>query len=553
MNLTMGQAWPLPVYTRRALRLVSLSLALCILLTGSAACARDDVPTSTTGTPTPILSATSAGTSESAPDPGGILRLWWSTRQTLNPLRQTGRSGAAVHDLIFQGLYRIGADESVSPDLALNMAFFENGRLAVIVLRTGITFHDGSVLTAHDVAACLTEILDPARASAWLDGLAAIEQVRVIDDLTLELHLSRSDPWLAWSLTFPILPADRLADGPFALIPGTGRYRMAGYSRENGLSLVLADPDDAKSLAEIQVREYRDQIEAMQALERDELDLVYLDARDLSRYTLRSSLLCETFVGPEQFFVSYHTGKGRKLADPVRLLQIKQILNARWLVGTDAEALGEPNDLGISRTSWLGDGLLDPVAARLSGQTEAETMTTLILIVPQTDTRRTRLATVIAELLAEAGLSCLIRPLSEAAFWTAVSSGDYDLALLSAVLPARPLPGWLYQVPPAEPFTDLAVLPDLPGLEDLALWRGLWQELLPARQLARVSADDLNPDWQAALVETAVRAPWSHLLILYEGLAYGDRVVGHCRPNRFHPYEQIEELWIWSGQSSSSS
>ena len=528
----------------------------------------------TSGTQTDLANGTTTPPTRSAPEiatqledgPSGPLRIWWTQRDSLNPLLEDSKAGQAVNDLVFQGLFNIKDDQSIEPQLAKNLTFWQSGLQALVILDEGHFFHDGSPVTLDDAAACLSFILDPANQSVYAAGLAAVESVQVIDHAALELRLKRPDPWLAYALTFPIIPAASLNAEQGELIPGTGRYQMTSFDPNVGLHLVYRQKDDPEGLQEIIVRMYEDQLAAMQAMERDELDLVYLDARDCSRYIMRSSLRLSLFTGNELYLVSCNTADGHPLADADRLVTVKQMIQAASLTGTDAASWGELTNLGIPDGSWLtealqtdsSDGQLDAYAVRLSqialpatyaDQEPGDEKESLQIVVAAEDERRVRLAGILAEQLSAGGVASEVIPLTVDLFWPALEAGDYDLALLAAVLTNAPDPAWLYRRVRPEPWMVIDRLnPDAVGLDEYAAWQEKLISVIPDnfRKMTGVLATE--PLFADTLVETAVRSPWCILELLYEGLAYGDRVYGQCKPNRYHPYQHVEELWVWSGQ-----
>ncbi|MDW7655739.1 MAG: hypothetical protein SCM11_01050, partial [Bacillota bacterium] len=311
-----------------------------------------------------------------------------------------------------------------------------------------------------------------------------------------------------------------------------------------------------KSTTTIIVREYLNQQAAMRAFENDALDLILLDTQLLSGYTVRSSLRIDHFTGPEILFMSCNTRNRQTLADEKKLAKIKQVLQDMKQSSKAFSDWAETSSLGFSAVSWLGQqvgpSVADILAEHESDWSEQET--TLLLIVPEQDARRVRLAHEAADFLSRAGISCSVSSLAREQFWQDLAAGRYDLALMTVQMPVKPQPGFLVQEPAHPLFAGLAAIRDSgAGLSDESLWRETWQQTHPITQLSRVMSEAIDTDWLMALKETTARSPWEILCLPYMGLVYGNRVNGQSRPNRYHPYDNIEELWIWSGQSSSSS
>jgi ABC-type transport system substrate-binding protein len=538
-----------------------LTLLLLPALTACAAPGTSVLPvkptpagTSVTQRATQPSTGPSTGITDAVVD-GGILRLWWPERTSLNPLMEMTIAGQAVYDLVYQGLFRIEADDRISPAVASNIVTLEGGLQVLIAINETACFHNGDPVTSSDVAQLLEHLVSPECQSPWRMGLEAIESVRILDERVIELRLNQPDPWLAWALTFPIVPAIFIDIDGFTLVPGTGPYAISSYDPDTGTVLTAVDPTE-KPMTTIIVREFLNQQAAMRAFENDGLDLVLLDTQLLSGYTVRSSLRIDHFTGPEVLFVSCNSRNRRTLADEAKLARLKQVLQDMKKTSKAFSDWAETSSLGFSAVSWLGlqDGtsVADILAQQPSDWSDQES--TLLLIVPEQDARRVRLANEMAAWLSRAGISCSVNSLARDRFWQDLAAGRYDLALLSAQLPVKPQPGFLVREPANPLFADLAAIrDDGAGLSDEALWREIWQQALPFPQSARGLSDPIDAGWLKALTETTARSPWEILCLPYLGLVYGNRVSGQCRPNRYHPYDNIEELWIWSGQSSSSS
>jgi hypothetical protein len=83
--------------------------------------------------------------------------------------------------------------------------------LVEFTLRPGLTFHDGSALTAEDVKATYDSLWDAAIASPRAERFAALERVEVVDARTVRFHLRRPYAPLITDLSLGILPAERVS------------------------------------------------------------------------------------------------------------------------------------------------------------------------------------------------------------------------------------------------------------------------------------------------------------------------------------------------------
>ncbi len=494
--------------------------------------------------------------------PGGTLRLWWPLDSQNHPLLVESRSEKAVFDLVFEGLFAVMDDQSLQPRLADSLSDPADSTQVTVRLARGEVFHHGEPVTAPDVAACIAYILDHPEQSPYAAGLGSITGMTAEDDYTLILELSEPQPWLAYQLTFPVLPAAYLDQRANDLIPGTGLFAMREWTDEQVLLLSKAQPsDDHSELRQISVRPYPDIRAALRGFSSDEIDLVFLDADLYQQYQPRSSLRFRSFSGSRQVFLSYNTASGSFLASESRFLSLKHLVSRQFYQNLQ-HPLGETAQIPLTiRTGLLEGQIPDPltVLESFSPPEWEDTAYTLTMIWPEGDAARHLLAAEIGQILEQAGVSWQQQPLAATDFAQAVLSGDYDLALLEAVIPAAPDPGWLYLseidsrldrhdiIPggPDEQEEDTAS--QITGMEfaDYGYWqdnlRQMWRARSP-RQL--MSGEDLA----LLLSHTAARAPWDGLVIRHEAILYSERIIGVSRPDRFRPYEGIEDLWVWSTQ-----
>ena len=160
--------------------------------------------------------------------PDNIIRFGLaSTPANLDPRYATDATSARINRLLYQRL--VDFDEQVCPVPAL--AGWE--QLSPLQYRFHLKadrpgFHDGSALTARDVAATYQSILAPGSASPHAGALRIIQAINILDEDTLDFIIDRPDPLLPGYLVIGILPAAGIESGhPFHEDPvGSGPFRM---------------------------------------------------------------------------------------------------------------------------------------------------------------------------------------------------------------------------------------------------------------------------------------------------------------------------------------
>lgn len=95
------------------------------------------------------------------PIPGGTLRILHETTTNLDPAAVDDAYEATVVAQMYQGLVRLDSDLGVSPCLARTWTVAEDGRLYRLILREGVSFHDGRPLDAACVVQSFERALNP--------------------------------------------------------------------------------------------------------------------------------------------------------------------------------------------------------------------------------------------------------------------------------------------------------------------------------------------------------------------------------------------------------
>ncbi|WP_180967343.1 ABC transporter substrate-binding protein [Zhihengliuella halotolerans] len=103
-------------------------------------------------------------------------------------------NAAPYHQAVYDTLLRTAADGTVEPGLAEEWSYDESGTELTLELRDAVTFSDGEEFNAEVAASNLERFRDGASENAG--NLAALEEVEVVDDDTIILHLESPDPAL---------------------------------------------------------------------------------------------------------------------------------------------------------------------------------------------------------------------------------------------------------------------------------------------------------------------------------------------------------------------
>jgi peptide/nickel transport system substrate-binding protein len=236
-----------------------------------------------------------------------------SMGDTLEPGLWTGFGTIHVMDNIGEGLTRSNfTNGEASPGLAESWTISEDGLTYTFTLRQGVTFHDGSPLTAEAVVRSLTRQANPED-SSYLEGLYMYfsqgnpnwESVTALDESTVQLVLKTADAVQLHRLSRP---------SAYILSPAA----LDQYGAEIGLNIVAAGPfrietfvpgqevavvpfegywAGAPALERMVIRSYPDEASILAAMEAGEVNFtLYAPFASVTR--LANSETSKVEVGP---------------------------------------------------------------------------------------------------------------------------------------------------------------------------------------------------------------------------------------------------------------
>jgi len=199
---------------------------------------------SSSSTSTSTGSASSGGT----PTKGGTLRVACTTpAAAVNPLTIADAGGLCMLNqtgefLIFDSNLKL----ALEPMLALSWSPNKDGSVWTFKLRQGVTFHDGSQMTADDVVYTFQELSDPKNASNALSTFAGVltpAGVKSVDASTVEFQLEApngSFPYLVSSDNYNAIIVPKGTDYAKwqSTFVGTGAFKLSSYTQNVGAAFV---------------------------------------------------------------------------------------------------------------------------------------------------------------------------------------------------------------------------------------------------------------------------------------------------------------------------
>ena len=191
--------------------------------------------------------AVKAGGKEVAVKPGGTLKLGMSPGPTteIDPILVADEGGLSVMSQSGEFLSWSDSKLQLQPRLAESWKPNSDGSEWTFQIRQGVKFHDGTPMTAEDVASSINALSDPKSGSNALSTFAGVlskDSAKATDASTVVFSLDSPNgnfPYMLSSDNYNsvIVPKD-LSGKWEKTFPGTGPWKLEKYTPNSGVSFV---------------------------------------------------------------------------------------------------------------------------------------------------------------------------------------------------------------------------------------------------------------------------------------------------------------------------
>jgi peptide/nickel transport system substrate-binding protein len=195
--------------------------------------------------------AVQAGGKEVQVRAGGTLKLGMSPGPSteIDPVLVADEGGLGIISQSSEFLSWSDNKLKLQPRLAESWKPSEDGAVWEFKIRQGVKFHDGSTMTARDVAASINALSDPDGGSNALSTFAGVlskDSATAVDDSTVRFELDGPNgnfPYLLSSDNYNAVIVPRSFKGKYEKsFPGTGPWKMERFTPNSGISYVK-NPD----------------------------------------------------------------------------------------------------------------------------------------------------------------------------------------------------------------------------------------------------------------------------------------------------------------------
>lgn len=379
---------------------------------------------------------------------------------SLDPRLARDTSAYRATDLLYDGLVSLTPDLKPVPNLAVSWQN-PDPTTWIFKLREGVTFHDGSAMTADDVVFTYQTLLKP-ETNAPLRGLfTPISAVEAVDATTVKFTLSAPYSPLLTYMEIGIVPRKVVeAGGDLGAKPvGTGPMKLARWDRGN--RLVLEGNAQywagAPRVKEMQLVVIGDNSARAQAFEARNLDLIQspLSPQDIKRLRANANFANAVVSGLGVTYLNFNAADPL-LGDAKLRAAIAQLIDQKTIVDGLYQGVDQVATSVLLPSSWAYSPDIrqpghDPAAARkaldeLGWRPGADGIRvkdgkrlSLTVATHSEDPNRVQAVEFIQNSLKQAGIDAQIRISDWPSFSTNyVQKGQHQIALL----------GWLNLVDP---------------------------------------------------------------------------------------------------------
>lgn len=388
------------------------------------------------------------------------------------PLQPLERDLTSLYGLVYESLITI--DDDYRPK-GLLCEYWEpptgTGKTWKFHLRSGVTFSDGTPLTANDVVATAQYILGIANDEANTDkGYYGnlryfINSISAEDDQTVVIKAERGYYGLLYALTFPILPADRIQmPNP----PGTGPYVISDFKPQDYMWLTINDVwwRQKPQVQEIMATFHTSNKEIIESYEYARVDAVFTRSMAAAQYKSGTASLrldyrsrqLDTLLMNNQSneLETVNMRKAiryaidvNKIATQVYMDMVSRtdtpMVNGNWLYSDTPGAYVydvEKAKALLAEEGWKdtdGNGFLNKVV-----DGKVKNLHLQLYVYEDSDNAvRVETANMIKDMLAQVGIDVKVNTIGFDEVGSRLSAGSFDLALASYQMDSVPDPGFM--------------------------------------------------------------------------------------------------------------
>jgi peptide/nickel transport system substrate-binding protein len=306
--------------------------------------------------------------------PSGTLRVGMEIPVQLDPAFASSDVEIAILNAVYDYLVDIDANNEIQPRLATDWTISDDGLTYTFNLATGVTFHDGTPLTAEDVVWTFDRLRAPDAELPTVSLYSNIASITAEDEDTVVFTLQETNPFFLYDLSDNhalILPAE--SEDP-ASLNGSGPFVVTDYSPENRIALAANENyfiEGKPGVANLEIIFFADQAAAVDAIRGGQIDLVMRMPTPLFQ-TLEGTPGLTTVNVPTNGFDLVRLRSDQPPGDNPQVIEALKLATDRAAIVDTVTlglgAVGKDSPIGPTFGQWFAEDLevpaRDPEAAQ---------------------------------------------------------------------------------------------------------------------------------------------------------------------------------------------
>ena len=399
------------------------------------------------------------------PAKGGTLNLCLFETDTLNPLITKNSENIRTLKLIYDSLFSVYQDFSYASNLCESYTMSEDGLEYAFNIKEGITFHDGSPLTANDANFSLSLIFESG--SPYASILSDIESFTA-NRQTLFIKLKRPVANFPALLDFPIV-SERMASSVSAAIEnkmeyvpnGTGLYKVQSHLKNKEMLLGVNESHHMSKkpyIDNIFLYILNDRSAAISMLENSKTDMLSSVVANPDEYTPKREFSSVEFPTNTLTFIGFNNTRPALSSFRTRKA-VSSAIDRSYLTGNLLNGRAIGTDIPIHPHSWLyhrdntaleysvenarallkEDGWYDSDNDGTLERTNGENTEYLYvgILVNSENTQRVKLANELRKYLDAAGIRTYLEQVPYSEYISRLNARQYDMAICEVDISAN--------------------------------------------------------------------------------------------------------------------
>ncbi|TYQ15581.1 UNVERIFIED_CONTAM: peptide/nickel transport system substrate-binding protein [Acetivibrio alkalicellulosi] len=271
------------------------------------------------------------------PEEGGVLNLFSTQPDTLNPLLTKNAYVKDYSEFIFESLVEIDRRQKPVPLLARSWEVSDDGLQWTFYLRENVYWHDNIPFTSEDVEFTFNVILSSSVNSHYRINLKNISAFSVVDNMTFKVELNSPNSFTPELLSFPIIPKHYFYEEEILTTDrnnrpvGTGPYKFSEYEANKHIKLIKNEnwwrgegegenEINLPYISQIVIKIFPRNMSIGDAFQSKEVDIIHMDRSAWIRYIGRSDIALKKYPSNKFEFIAFNLSNS--------ILQESEIRNA---------------------------------------------------------------------------------------------------------------------------------------------------------------------------------------------------------------------------------